>query len=103
MVKRVSASLSEVEIRHIAKLAKLHLSKKQVKQFQQDLSSVLGYMQKIKELKTENVVETTQVTGLKNVFRDDKIEKTRMLSQKEALSNAKRQYKGYFLVPAVFD
>jgi len=42
-----------------------------------------------------------KLLGLKNVTREDKIDETRMLSQKEALSQAKKTHKGFFVVPAV--
>jgi Asp-tRNA(Asn)/Glu-tRNA(Gln) amidotransferase C subunit len=55
-------------------------------------------MSKIKSLRTESISETSQMTGLENVFREDVVEEERMFSQKEALSNAKRTYKGFFVI-----
>lgn len=96
-------NLSKQDILYIAKLAGLTISESQLNKLPHDLSSVIEYMSKIKSLNTIKVRETSQVTNLKNVFRDDVIEKERMLTQEEALSNAKSTYNGYFKVKALFD
>jgi len=95
--------LSKEEILHLAKLAGLTISDSQLEKLPNDLSSVIEYMSKIKTLDTTGVKETSQVTNLKNVFREDIIEKDRMLTQEETLSNAKSTYNGYFKVKAIFD
>jgi len=95
--------LTKEEILHLAKLAGLTLSESQLKRLPNDLSSVIEYMSKIKSLNTTGVKETTQVTNLKNVFREDVIEKERMFTQEEALSNAKNTLDGYFKVKAIFN
>jgi len=92
-----------IDIAHIAMLANLQITDEQKAKFTSQLSSVLGYMAKIQSLNTTGVVETAQVTGLTNIFREDVIDKKRMFTQVEALKNAKRVYNGYFVVPAVFE
>ncbi len=68
------ASLSDDEVRHIAKLARLELSDAEVKKFSKELTSILQYIEVLNELDTENVEPTAQVTGLTNVFREDQVE-----------------------------
>lgn len=92
--------LTKTEVLHIAKLANLTLTDKEVETFAEQLSETLNYVERLKELKTENVLPTYQTTGLKNVFREDKINPS--LSQEEALKNAKSVYLGYFKVKAIF-
>ncbi|MBI5620037.1 Asp-tRNA(Asn)/Glu-tRNA(Gln) amidotransferase GatCAB subunit C, partial [Candidatus Gottesmanbacteria bacterium] len=58
---------------------------------------------KIQTLDTSNVPETSQVTGSENVFRDDEVDAGRILTQEEALSNAKRTHNGFFVVKSVFE
>jgi len=89
------------EISHVANLAKLNLPDRLLLKFSDQLSSVIDYMSKIQKLNTEKVPETTQVTRLENIFREDEIKPS--LSQKEALSNAKNTYNGFFKVKAVFE
>jgi len=64
-------NLHDDNVRHIAKLARLKLSEEEVQKFTKELSSILGYVEILNELDTENVEPTAQVTGLTNVFRED--------------------------------
>lgn len=66
-------SLSPAQVRHIAKLARLSISDAEVEKYSRELSSILDYIEKLKEVKTEGVEPTAQVTGQSNVFRDDVI------------------------------
>lgn len=92
--------LTEKEVRHVANLANLKLTPKELKKFQKQLSSILEYVNQLDKLNTKNVEPTSQVTGLENVFREDKV--TPSFSQEEALSNAPKRHKGFFKVNAVF-
>lgn len=94
--------ISSSDVQKVASLANLKLTEKQIQMFAQQLSSVIGYVSKIQKLDTSNVPETSQVTGSENVFREDEIDAGRMLTQEEALSNAKRAYNGFFVVKALF-
>ncbi len=91
-----------MDVKHIADLAKLSLPESLISKFSKQLSKVLEFMSNIGKLDTNSLTETYQVTGLENVFREDKIDEKRMLTQEEALSNAKKTYKNYFLVESVF-
>lgn len=65
--------LTEEEVRHVAKLARIDLKDKEVKKFSKQLSDVLEYMDILNEVDTESVELTSQVTGLNNVMRKDKV------------------------------
>ena len=95
--------LTLADIKHLAKLANLKLSDSQLKNLLPSVATFLKYVSKIKSLDTKNVEETSQVTGQENIFREDVIDKNRMLTQQEALSNAKKTHNGYFVVNAIFD
>jgi len=97
----MSKKLTKKQVLHIAKLAKLHLTEKEVQKFQKELSDTLDYIEILNELDTSVVAPTSQVTGLENVLREDKVEKC--LSQKEALSGAKNKQEGYFKTKSVFN
>jgi len=87
-------------VKHVAKLANLSLTEKEIKKFLPQLSSILDYVSKLQEVNTDNVEPTSQVTGLENVFREDKIRPS--LSEEETLSNTKKKYNHYFKVKAIF-
>ncbi|OGG04472.1 hypothetical protein A2W14_06765, partial [Candidatus Gottesmanbacteria bacterium RBG_16_37_8] len=83
--------LTSAIVKHIAKLANLKLSEDQLKKIVPAVSVFLDYVSKIKSLDTEDVKETSQVTRQENVFREDVVDETRMLTQEEALSNTKKK------------
>lgn len=89
----------KIDVGHVAKLANLQLKEKEKERFEKQLSSVLDYINKLQEIDTKNVKPTSQVTGLENIFREDKVKPC--LSQKEVLANAKSKHNGMFKVKAI--
>lgn len=84
----------------LSKLAKINLTKEQEEKYADEFSSVMGYMEEIKNLDVSNISETSRIAKEENVLREDIIKES--LSQKEALKNSKNTSNGYFLVPAIF-
>jgi len=68
--------IKQDEVRHIAKLAKMYLTDKEVEIFTPQLSQIFDFFGQLKEVDTEGVAETAQVTGLENVVRTDDIRVT---------------------------
>lgn len=99
MAKR-NELLTIEEVKHTATLAKLKLDPEELAKFKDQLSQVLGYINKLQELKMKDILPTSQVTDLSNVFRKDEIRPS--LTQTETLSNAKEAYQGFFKVEAIF-
>lgn len=93
--------LSKEEVQHIAQLARLELTDKEIVLYQQQLSAILEYIKMLGEVVTENIEPTSQVTGLQNVVRKD-FERS-CLSTQEALANAPEQEKSMFKVKAIID
>jgi|SRR3989344_1593199 len=91
----------KVDVKHLAKLAQMEVTEKEEKTLEKGFEQTLKVIDQLNELDTSQVKPTSQVTGLTNVWREDKVDKSRMLTQKQALSNAKKTHKGYFVVPAV--
>ena len=84
-------------------LSNLTVDEKEVEYFTNQFNETLATIDNLNTLDTKDVIGTDHVTGLENIFREDKVDKKRMLTQKEALSNSKKTYKGYFLVKAIFN
>jgi len=63
------------EILKIAKLAKINLSQKEAEKFAGEFSRILDFFKILEKVDTENVAEISQISGIKNIFRADKIEK----------------------------
>ncbi len=91
----------KIDVLHIAKLANLPLKKEEIDKYEKQLSSILEYIKKLQKINTENMVETSQVTNLENVAREDKA--CPSLSQDEALSNAKSKQNGSFKVKVILE
>jgi aspartyl-tRNA(Asn)/glutamyl-tRNA(Gln) amidotransferase subunit C len=91
----------KIDVPHIAKLANLPLSDEEIKKFDKQLAETLKYVENLAEIDTKNLKPTSHVTGLENVTRDDVAQPS--LTQKQALSNAKKTYHGSFEVEAILD
>lgn len=96
------AKLSINEVQHIARLAHLDLSDSEIEKFRQELSSILGYVEKLNKVETSGVDSVGQINSLENVLRDDREVPTQQLSQQEALSSTKNRRGDYFRVKKVF-
>ncbi len=92
----MATQLSPEEVQKIASLAAMHLSEVEVKKFQGWLTEALNYIEVLQEIDTSKTPETSQVTGLINIWRADQARVS--LTQKQALQNAPRQLRGYFKV-----
>lgn len=66
-------SLSPTQVRHIAKLARLTLSDKEVEKFSRELTQILDYIEKLKEVDTKGVEPMSQITGLSTITRTDTV------------------------------
>lgn len=66
-------SLTPDQVRRIAKLARLQLTDGEVEKFAKELTSILQYVDMLQEVDTKNVEATAQVTGQRNVLREDVI------------------------------
>ena len=93
--------LSQDEVRHVAELAKLQLTDAEVAQFTEQLSAVLDYAERLREVDTSHVPPTPYPLPLTNVLRVD--EPGPCLSNEEALANAPDRTDGFFRVKAYFD
>ena len=63
--------LTKEQVQHIARLARLKLTTEEEERYAGQLTEILNYVEVLKELDTKGVPETSQVTGLSNVTRED--------------------------------
>ena len=95
------AKLTLEEVENIAELAKLTLTSDEKVMFQEQLSNILEYAEKLQQLDTTNVPPTASALPLKNVMRADI--KRLSLTNEEALHNAPQADDRSFKVKAVLD
>jgi aspartyl-tRNA(Asn)/glutamyl-tRNA(Gln) amidotransferase subunit C len=98
------SKITKGEVEKIAELSKIHLTDKEKEKYSKELSSVLGYVEKLQKIKTDNIEETSQVTGLTNIYREDKVSdiwkanKDVRKNRIEMLKNAKEKKGDYVKV-----
>jgi len=63
--------IKKEEVKHIAKLARLRLTEKEVEKFQKELSSILDYFEKLKEVDVSEIEPTSHPFQMENVMRND--------------------------------
>ena len=66
-------SLSKKEVVHIAELARLSLTPEEVEKYQNELESILIYIDQIQELDLENVSEMQQGSNQINIWRKNEV------------------------------
>ena len=96
------SKLSEKDVKHVAKLAKLNLSKEEITKFKDQLSKVIEYIEELNEVNTDDIEPTSQTTGLVNVSRKDEVYIETVLSKEEATSGTDKLKNSYFVVPGIF-
>jgi aspartyl-tRNA(Asn)/glutamyl-tRNA(Gln) amidotransferase subunit C len=93
--------LSREEVQHIAELARLALSDEELTLYQEQLSAILEYFERLQELDTGAIPPTATVLPLRSVMRAD--EPRPPFSREDMLANAPASEEGFFKVPAVLD
>lgn len=93
--------LSEKEVRHVAKLARLRLSDSEIEGYRKDLNSILNYVETLEELDTDGVKPMSHVMDTRNIWREDLPADTG--NPEDLLTNAPLKEKGYFKVPRILD
>lgn len=91
--------LSKTEVEHIAGLARLKLSEEEKAKYSQELSAILDYVEKMQAIDTTGVEETSQITGLTNIMREDKIIESNISD--ELMDCAPEAGNGYIKVPKI--
>jgi aspartyl-tRNA(Asn)/glutamyl-tRNA(Gln) amidotransferase subunit C len=93
--------LTREQVRHVAELAKLKLTEAEVDLFQEQLSAILAYAERLDELDTESIPPTAGVLPLRNVLRPDQVRPS--YPRATMLENAPETEDGFLRVKAVLD
>ena len=92
---------SDFDVRYTAQLARLNLSEDEVSRFQAQLSQVLNYVEKLKQVDVTGVEPTAHTSPAFNIFRPD--ESRDWFDSKQALANAPREANDLFIVTKVIE
>jgi aspartyl-tRNA(Asn)/glutamyl-tRNA(Gln) amidotransferase subunit C len=94
-------SLSLQEVEHIAKLARLELTKDEKERYRAQLSAILEHVARLQELDTASIPPTTSIFGGDSRLRADQPRPG--LTPESLLANASEQEKSQFKIPPVFE
>ena len=86
-------------IQDIAALAKLEFDEQSAEQMKAALEKIIGFVDKLSEIGTEDIEPLIYLSEEVNVLREDEIKA--VVSQVEALKNAPEKDSDYFKVPTV--
>jgi aspartyl-tRNA(Asn)/glutamyl-tRNA(Gln) amidotransferase subunit C len=96
-------AISRKDVDHVARLARLALTDEEKERYTAQLGSILTYIEKLNQLKTDNVTPTTHVLPVANVWREDRAETGTLGSPEELLKNAPEREGPFFKVKKVIE
>jgi len=88
-------------IKHISKLSRISVDEQKAEKLAGDLNSIFKFIEKLNELKTNNVVPLTSVAETTLKLRSDKIKSEDI--RKQILKNSPQDNEDYFVVPKVIE
>jgi len=91
----------EINVKYVAHLARLNLTPEEEAKFETQLSHVLGYIEKLKEVDVSEVEPMAHAVPMVNITRPDEVRPS--LSNEEALRNAPAKANGLFMVPKIVE
>lgn len=89
------------DVRRVAALARLRFDEDELPEYAEQLSRILGYVQQLSELDTDDLEPMAHAVELTDVLRDDV--PTPSLPREAALANAPKQDGRGFVVPPILD
>ena len=89
------------ELKKLGKLSRLKIVDENSQRLIKDLNEIIGFIDQLNEVNTENIKPLSSVTGHPLPLRDDKISDGNINSA--VLKNAPEQNSGYFVVPKVVE
>lgn len=93
--------LTSGQVQHIADLARIELTFGEKEKYAEELSAVLGFIEQLSKADTNNVIPTSQITGLVNVAREDTAKVCDEETRKKILEAAPTKEGDYIKVKAV--
>jgi len=91
----------DIDVGYVAHLARLALTAEEAQKFGAQLSSVLGYIEKLKEVDVTGIEPTAHAFALNNVTRPDEVSPS--LDHEQAMANAPAKANSLFIVPKIVE
>ena len=88
-------------VKHISKLARISLEEKKAEKLANDMNAIFEFIEKLNELKTENIEPLTSIAETTLRFREDKIISDNI--REKILKNSPEKNDDFFVVPKVVE
>ena len=88
-------------VKHISKLDRISIDEEKANKLASDLNSIFEFIEKLNELKTENVKPLTSIAETTLRFREDEIKSENI--REKILKNSPDENKDFFVVPKVVE
>ena len=97
----MSQNFNRQQVEKVAHLSRLDLTEQELELFSGQLSAIVEYIQKLNELKTDDVEPLAHCLPIHNVFRQDTVRPS--LNVEKALENAPDRVDDFFKVPQILE
>ena len=94
-------SINLKTIKHISKLSRISVDEKRAEKLADDLNSIFDFIEKLNELKTDNVEPLTSVVETSLKLRSDEVKSKNIREQ--IVKNSPQDNEDYFVVPKVIE
>ncbi len=91
----------EIDIAHVARLARLALSDEELEGYESQLADILEHAGRVQSLEGDPQVEASHPLRFENAFREDEVRPS--LDRDEVLSQAPDSTDGYFAAPPAME
>ena len=88
-------------IKHVSRLSRISLEDEKAKKLAVDLNSIFEFIEKLNELKTDNVEPLTSVAETTLKFRNDEVKSENI--REKILKNSPSDNQDFFVVPKVVE
>ncbi len=94
-------SLDKATVRGIARLARLRVDEDRLEPLARELNNILGWIEQLSEVDTEDVEPMTSIAAMKLRWRDDRV--TDGGQAETVTASAPTRDRGFFAVPKVVE
>jgi len=93
--------ITRAEVEKVARLSRLALSEEEMETITGQMDAILGHVEQLNELDTDDIIPIAHAVPLENAFRADEIKPS--IGTEKALGNAPNDADGCFGVPKVIE
>ncbi len=94
-------SIDKDTVKHISKLARISVDEKKINNLSKDLTSIVKFIEKLNELKTDKITPLTSIINESLKSRVDEVKDGKIRDQ--ILENSPEKNEEFFVVPKVIE